>query len=60
MKTQGRQPSHVRTVKRQNGIRATPAGSEMNVRTIGSMRLKNTVGAPSARTSGRPTRAGCA
>ena len=31
------------SVKRQNGIRATPAGSEMNVRTIGSMRVKNTV-----------------
>ena len=34
------------TVKRQNGIRATPAGSEMKVRTIGSMREKNTAGAP--------------
>ena len=40
------QPSVVSTVKRQNGIRATPAGSEMNVRTIGSMRVKNTVAAP--------------
>ena len=40
------QPSVVSTVKRQNGIRATPAGSEMNVRTIGSMRVKNTVAEP--------------
>ena len=29
-----------------SGIRATPAGNEMNVRTIGSRRLKNTVAAP--------------
>ena len=36
----------MKTVKRQNGIRATPAGSEMNVRTIGSMRVKNTVASP--------------
>ena len=40
------QPSSVSTEKRQNGMRATPAGSEMNVRTIGSIRLKNTAGAP--------------
>ena len=40
------QPSRVAIVKRQNGIRATPAGSEMKVRTIGSMRLKNTARAP--------------
>ena len=33
-------------MKRQNGIRATPAGREMNVRTIGSMREKNTVADP--------------
>ena len=33
-------------MKRQNGIRATPAGSEMNVRTIGSMREKKTAAAP--------------
>ena len=33
-------------MKRQNGMRATPAGSEMKVRTIGSMRLKNTAQAP--------------
>ena len=46
MKTQGTQPTRVRTVKRQNGIRATPAGSEMNVRMIGSMRVKNTVASP--------------
>ena len=36
----------VRTVKRQNGIRATPAGSEMNVRMIGSIRLKKTAASP--------------
>jgi hypothetical protein len=46
MKTHGMQPSSVSTVKRMNGIRATPAGSEMNVRTMGSIRLKNTAGAP--------------
>ena len=46
MKIHGMQPSVVRTVKRQNGIRATPAGSEMNVRMIGSMREKNTVASP--------------
>jgi len=39
-------PPAVSTVKRTNGIRATPAGSEMNVRTIGSILLKNTAGAP--------------
>jgi hypothetical protein len=44
--TQGMQPSNVSAVKRQNGIRATPAGSEMNVRMIGSMRVKNTVASP--------------
>ena len=33
-------------MNRQNGIRATPAGSEMNVRMIGSMREKNTVTPP--------------
>ena len=33
-------------MKRQNGIRATPAGSEMKVRMIGSMREKNTVASP--------------
>ena len=31
-------------MKRQNGIFATPAGSEMKVRMIGSMREKKTVG----------------
>ena len=40
------QPSVVSRVNFQNGIRATPAGSEMNVRMIGSMRVKNTVAAP--------------
>ena len=29
-----------------NGIRATPAGSEMNVRTIGSIRDQNTTALP--------------
>ena len=29
-----------------SGIRATPAGNEMNVRTIGSSRPKNAVAAP--------------
>ena len=33
-------------MKRQNGIFATPAGSEMKVRTIGSMREKKTVASP--------------
>ena len=42
----GKQPSTVSTLKRQNGIFATPAGSEMNVRMIGSMREKNTVASP--------------
>ena len=46
MKIHGMQPSVVSTVKRQNGIRATPAGSEMNVRMIGSMRVRNTVHEP--------------
>ena len=46
MKIQGMQPRTVKSVKRQNGIRATPAGSEMNVRMIGSMRVKNTVAEP--------------
>ncbi len=46
MRIHGTQPSVVRIVKRQNGIRAMPAGSEMNVRTIGSMRVKNTVAEP--------------
>ena len=45
-KTHGRQPRNVSTEKRKNGIRATPAGSEMNVRTIGSMRVKKTVASP--------------
>ena len=46
MNTHGMHPSVVRTVKRQNGIFATPAGSEMNVRMIGSMREKKTVASP--------------
>ncbi len=46
MKIHGMQPSVVSSVKRQNGIFATPAGSEMNVRMIGSMREKNTVASP--------------
>ena len=46
MKIHGMQPSVVSTVNCQNGIRATPAGSEMNVRMIGSMREKKTVAAP--------------
>ena len=33
-------------MKRQNGIRATPAGSEMKVRMIGSIRVKKTVASP--------------
>ena len=45
-KTHGRQPRKVRTEKRMNGMRATPAGSEMNVRTIGSIRVKKTVASP--------------
>ena len=44
--TQGMQPASVSRVKRQNGIRATPAGSEMKVRMIGSIRAKNTVASP--------------
>ena len=46
MKTHGTQPRNVSTEKRMNGIRATPAGSEMNVRMIGSMRVKKTVASP--------------
>ena len=45
-KIHGMQPSVVSSVKRQKGIRATPAGSEMNVRMIGSMRVKKTVASP--------------
>ena len=43
---QGMQPATVSTVKRQNGIRAMPAGSEMKVRITGSMREKKTVAEP--------------
>ena len=46
MKTHGMPPSSVRAPKRQNGILATPAGSEMKVRMIGSMRVKKTVASP--------------
>ena len=45
-RTHGTQPATVKSVKRQKGIRATPAGNEMNVRMIGSMREKNTVASP--------------
>ena len=46
MSIHGMQPSSVSTLKRQKGIRATPAGSEMNVRMIGSRRVKKTVASP--------------
>ena len=46
MNTHGMQPSAVRIVKRQKGIRATPAGSEMKVRMIGRQREKKTVASP--------------
>ena len=44
--TQGIAPRTEKATKRQSGIRAMPAGTEMNVRTIGSMREKNTVASP--------------
>ena len=44
--TQGSEPSAVSQVKRQKGIFATPAGSEMKARTRGSMRAKKTVASP--------------
>ena len=44
--THGTHPARVSTLKRQNGMRATPAGSEMKVRMMGSMRVKNTVASP--------------
>jgi hypothetical protein len=40
------QPIRVRTVKRQKGIRAMPAGSEMKVRTIGRQRAISTAQSP--------------
>ena len=40
------QPASVSTVKRQKGIRATPAGSEMKVRMMGSILEKKTVASP--------------
>ena len=39
-------PSVLSTVNLQNGILATPAGSEMKVRITGSMREKKTVASP--------------
>ena len=42
----GRAPSVENTMNLPIGIRVTPAGNEMKVRTIGSSRPKNTVGAP--------------
>ena len=44
--TQGIAPAIENSVKRQSGMRATPAGTEMNVRTTGSIREKNTVAEP--------------
>ena len=44
--THGMIPAMLRTVNFQNGIRATPAGSEMNVRMTGTMREKKTVTPP--------------
>ncbi len=41
------------------GIRATPAGNEMNVRTIGSRRPKKTVAAPYLRKNSSPTSISC-
>ena len=40
------QPSAVKSVNFQKSILPKPAGSEMNVRTMGSMREKKTTGAP--------------
>ena len=40
------QPRTVYSVNFQNGMRPKPAGSEMKVRTIGTMRAKNTVIGP--------------
>ena len=44
--TQGMQPIRVRTVKRQKGMRAMPAGSEMNVRMMGRQRESSTAQSP--------------
>jgi hypothetical protein len=44
--THGIAPAIEKSRKRQMGMRATPAGTEMNVRTIGSMREKKTVASP--------------
>ena len=42
----GIEPISVSTVKRTNGMRATPAGSETNARTSGTMRPKSTTASP--------------
>ncbi len=39
-------PAVENAMKVPSGIRATPAGNEMNVRTIGRRRLKNAVAGP--------------
>ena len=39
-------PAAVNSTKRPSGMRAEPAGSEMKVRTIGSIREKKTVAGP--------------
>lgn len=44
--TQGIEPSAVSQVKRQNGIFASPAGSEMKARTSGITRQTSTVRSP--------------
>jgi hypothetical protein len=46
MSTHGTQPSSVSRLKRQKGMRATPAGREMKVRMMGSIRVKKTVASP--------------
>ena len=46
MITQGMQPSDRVEGELRKVMRPMPAGSEMKVRTIGSMRLKKTAGAP--------------
>ena len=43
---QGSAPSVENTMNWPIGMRATPAGNEMNVRTIGMSRLKNAVAGP--------------
>ena len=46
MSTHGMHPISVRTVKRQKGMRAMPAGSEMKVRMIGRHRETSTAQEP--------------